>query len=160
VSSIRQIRSKLDVLGDRRTLNQLARSKSVHLVRTFEDGNSACGAPEPEQRPSVEFALALIQGKWKIPILLRLEQGPARLGQLRRLLPQASKKVLTQHLREMESDGLIVRTDLSEKVPHVEYALSPSLGIAVLHLISALAQWSLLHGKPSPQLGRGHSQDE
>jgi DNA-binding HxlR family transcriptional regulator len=152
VNSIRQIGSKLDVFGDRHTPNQLTESKRVHLVRTLEEGKSACGTPEPAQGPSVEFALALIQGKWKIPILLRLEQGPARLGQLRRLLPQASKKVLTQHLRGMETNGLIVRTDLSDRVPHVEYALSPSLGIAVLHLISALAQWSLLYGKPSSQV--------
>jgi DNA-binding HxlR family transcriptional regulator len=148
VNSTRQIRSKLDVFEDRRTLNQLTGSKRVHLVRTLEAGES--GAPEMQQGASVEFALALIQGKWKIPILLQLEQGSARLAQLRRLLPQASKKVLTQHLREMETDGLIVRTDLSDRVPHVEYALSPSLGIAVLHLISALAEWSLLYGKPSP----------
>ena len=87
-------------------------------------------------------------------------RGQARLGQLRRPLPRASKKVLTQHLRDMEMNGLIVRTDLSDRVPHVEYALSPSLGIAVLHLINALAQWSLLHGKPSPQLGRSRSQDD
>ena len=160
MSSIRQIGSKLDVFGDRPTLNRLTGSKGVHLVRTLEEDKSACGTPEPEQGPSVEFALALIQGKWKIPILLRLEQGPARLGQLRRLLPQASKKVLTQHLREMQTDDLIFRTDLSGRVPHVEYALSPSLGIAVLHLISALAQWSLLYGKPSPHLGSSRSNDE
>jgi DNA-binding HxlR family transcriptional regulator len=141
-------------------MNQLTGSKRVHLVRALEERKSACGALKPEQGPSVEFALALIQGKWKIPILLRLEQGSARLAQLRRLLPQASKKVLTQHLREMEADCLIVRTDLSDRVPHVEYALTPSLGIAVLCLISALAQWSLLYGKPSLQPGRSRSQDE
>jgi DNA-binding HxlR family transcriptional regulator len=160
VNSIREIRSKLDEFGDRPPLNQLTGSKRVHLVRTLEEDKSACGTAEPQQGTSVEFALALIQGKWKIPILLRLERGSARLGQLRRLLPQASKKVLTQHLREMETDGLIVRTDLSDRVPHVEYTLSPSLGIAVLHLISALVQWSLLHGKPSPQLSRSRSHAE
>jgi hypothetical protein len=92
VNSIRQIRSKLDVFEDRRTLNQLTGSKRVHLVWTLEAGESADGAPEMQQGSSVEFALALIQGKWKIPILLQLEQGSARLAQLRRLLPQASKK--------------------------------------------------------------------
>jgi DNA-binding HxlR family transcriptional regulator len=160
VSSIWQMRSNLDVYGDGRTLNQLTGSKRGHLVRTLEEDKSTCGTTEPERGPTAEFALALIQGKWKIPILLRLEQGPARLGQLRRLLPQASKKVLTQHLRGMETNGLIVRTDLSDSVPHVEYALSPPLGIAVLHLISALAQWSLLYGKPSPQLGASRAHKE
>jgi hypothetical protein len=76
VNSIRQIRSKMDGFGGRITLNQLPGPKGVHLVRTPEVGKSACGTPEAEQGPSAEFALALIHGKWKIPILLRLEQGP------------------------------------------------------------------------------------
>ncbi len=88
----------------------------------------------------VQAAIALIQGKWKIGILSRLQYGPLRLSQLRRLFPGASKKMLTQHLREMEKDGLIVRSDRSAKVRHVEYSLSASLGSAVLRLIGTLAQ--------------------
>ena len=65
----------------------------------------------------------------------------ARLSQLRRMFPQASKKMLAQHLREMERDGLIVRTDLSGRLRHVEYSLSDSGGFAVLQLINTLTEW-------------------
>jgi DNA-binding HxlR family transcriptional regulator len=49
----------------------------------------------------VQFAITLIQGKWKLAILVRLENGPARLSRLRRMFLEASKKVLVQQLREM-----------------------------------------------------------
>lgn len=94
-----------------------------------------------QEQASIRFAVNLVRGKWKIGILCRLQEGPARLGDLRRLFPAASKKMLTQHLRQMERDGLIIRTDLSERVPCVEYSLSNSLRVAVVHLIDFLAQW-------------------
>jgi DNA-binding HxlR family transcriptional regulator len=68
-----------------------------------------------------------------------------RLGELRRILPQASKKMLAQHLREMERDGLVVRKNLSGRVLHVEYSLSESGGYATVHLISMLQDWSNEH---------------
>jgi DNA-binding HxlR family transcriptional regulator len=88
-----------------------------------------------------QIAISLIQGKWKMRILSRLQYGPMRLSQLCKIFPDASKKMLTQHLREMEEDGLVVRTDLSTRLRHVEYSLEKSLGVAVLHLISALTEW-------------------
>ena len=57
------------------------------------------------------------------------------------MFPEASKKMLTQHLRELEKDGLVVRTDLSGRLRHVEYSLSNSLGFAALHLIDTLTEW-------------------
>jgi DNA-binding HxlR family transcriptional regulator len=93
------------------------------------------------EESAIQFAIALIQGKWKIAILRRLQHGPVRLGELRRLLPQASKKVLTQHLRRMEKDGLIIRIDIGGKVPRVEYSLATPLGCAVLDLLQAMAKW-------------------
>ena len=50
--------------------------------------------------------------------------------------------MLTQHLRQMERDGLIVRADLSGKVPCVEYSLSDPHGLAVSRLLHILAAWS------------------
>ena len=98
---------------------------------------------------SAQVAINLIQGKWKTRILSRLQCGPVRLGELRRMFPHASKKMLTQHLREMERDGLVIRKDLSGRLLHVEYFLSDSLGFAVLLLISTLTKW-----------GREHLRDE
>ncbi len=50
--------------------------------------------------------------------------------------------MLTQHLRQMERDGLIIRTDRRGKVPHVEYCLSKARGLAVYRLLDFLATWS------------------
>ena len=94
---------------------------------------------------ALQFAFTLLQGKWKTRILRLLQYGPLRLGELRRNLPQASKKVLTQHLRQMEKDGLIIRTDLSGNVPYVEYSLSAPLGLATLNLIQTIAEWGAQH---------------
>ena len=101
-----------------------------------------------QEQAAIRFTVALVQGKWKVGILCRLQEGPARLGELRRLFPRASKKMLTQHLRQMERDGIIVRTDLSGKVPHVEYSLSNPQGQAVSRLLQILATWSGDYSEP------------
>ena len=95
----------------------------------------------PLEQAAIRFAVNLVQGKWKIGILCRLREGPARLEGLRRLFPLASKKMLTQHLRQMERDGLIVRSDLSGRVPHVEYSLLEPRGIAISRLLDFLSLW-------------------
>jgi DNA-binding HxlR family transcriptional regulator len=53
------------------------------------------------EEPAVEFAISLIEGKWKVPILRQLQGGPIHLGELKRRLAPISKKVLNQHLRQM-----------------------------------------------------------
>ena len=90
---------------------------------------------------SAEAAICLVRGKWKIPILASMLDGPMRLGQLRRLIPRASKKVLVQQLHELEKVGIIVRTDFSGKVKHVEYAISAPLGDQVVNLLQLLSDW-------------------
>jgi DNA-binding HxlR family transcriptional regulator len=121
--------------------------KSISIRRGYserqeqEGGMALCHQCQAEEDQSVQFAIALIQGKWKIGILSSLQRGPARLSQLRRMFPLASKKMLTQHLREMENDGLILRTDLSGRLRHVEYSLTDSGGFAVLQLINTLTEW-------------------
>jgi DNA-binding HxlR family transcriptional regulator len=112
-------------------------------------GNSASSQQRTQERPksqgaeelSAQFAISLIQGKWKTRILSRVQHGPVRLGELRRIFPEASKKMLTQHLREMEKDGLVIRKDLSGRLRHVEYFLSDPLGFAVVQLIDTLTRW-------------------
>lgn len=107
----------------------------------------------PQEQAAISFAIGLVQGKWKLGILCRLQEGPARLGDLRRLFPAASKKMLTQHLRQMERDGLIVRSDLSGKVPHVQYSLLEPRGIAISRLLDFLSTWGkeyLPESAPNP----------
>jgi DNA-binding HxlR family transcriptional regulator len=113
--------------------NQGGRSERIESAN-FPRGSSAA-------LDGVQFAISLIQGKWKLAILFRLDKGPARLSQLRRLFPAASKKVLIQQLKEMERDGLVLRTDLSHRLRHVEYSLSQKRGFATLQLVNLLARW-------------------
>lgn len=116
--------------------------KRHHSLRPAKEKASEQRQFSSQEQAAICVALALIQGKWKVGILCRLQERPARLGDLRRLFPNASKKMLTQHLRQMERDGLIIRTDRSGKVPHVEYSLSKSCGLAVSRLLDFLATWS------------------
>ena len=110
-----------------------------------------------QEQAAIRFAVNLVQGKWKIGILCRLQEGPARLGELRRLFPAASKKMLTQQLRQMERDGLIVRNDLSRKVPHVQYSLLEPRGIAVSRLLHFLAEWSMEYPTRASDIGENSS---
>jgi len=66
----------------------------------------------------------LFQGEWRIYVLCAMRSGPVRLGQLARMIPKASKKMLTQNLRELEAKGIVVRKDLSDVVLHIEYELT------------------------------------
>lgn len=84
----------------------------------------------------------LLQGKWKLQILCSMCAGPVRLGQLARLVPGASKKMLTQNLRKLEADGIVLRTDLSDVVLHVEYDLNPVLRDSIADILNQLAKWS------------------
>lgn len=91
-------------------------------------------------RASLTFE-RLFQGKWKLQILSVMCSGPVRLGQLARLIPGASKKMLTQNLRKLELDGIVVRTDFSDIVLHVEYDLNPDLRDSVSDLLDQLDNW-------------------
>lgn len=87
-------------------------------------------------------ALQFLQGKWKLSILEALQEGPTRLGELRRKLPAASKKVLAATLRKMEQHRLIVRRDLGGRVPHVEYVLEEVTRAGLKELLHALGHWA------------------
>ncbi|MCJ8169342.1 winged helix-turn-helix transcriptional regulator [Atopomonas sediminilitoris] len=88
----------------------------------------------------VEVSLDVIGGKWKGVIVYHLLAGTQRFGQLQRLLPGISQRVLTKQLREMEAHGLIERTVHPVVPPHVDYALSP-LGHELAPVIAALKHW-------------------
>ncbi|MFJ8977234.1 winged helix-turn-helix transcriptional regulator [Streptomyces sp. NPDC102282] len=73
----------------------------------------------------IDAALDVVNGKWKGLILWELDAHRVRrFSELRRGLPGVSEKMLTQHLREMEADGLVHRTVHAEVPPRVEYSLT------------------------------------
>lgn len=81
---------------------------------------------EVQERPSkgVETTLNVIGGKWKLLILWHLAIASRRYGQLRRLIPGITEKMLVQQLRELEADEIIGRNVFDEVPPRVEYFLT------------------------------------
>ena len=88
----------------------------------------------------VETTIAVVGGKWKPMILYALLSGPRRFGELTRLIPEITQRMLTLHLRELEEDGVIAREIYKQVPPKVEYSLTP-LGQTVEPLLSFMQQW-------------------
>ena len=88
----------------------------------------------------VELSLDIIGGKWKIPIIWRLREDTLRYGEIRKSLPKITHKMLTQQLRELESDEIITRKVYQEVPPKVEYSLT-LLGKSVIPVIDLLREW-------------------
>ncbi|MEU9704680.1 helix-turn-helix domain-containing protein [Streptomyces sp. NPDC047981] len=88
----------------------------------------------------VTAAIAVIDGKWKTTLLWQLESGPRRPGELRRLLPGLSEKVLTQALREMETDGLVHRRVYDTLPLKTEYSLT-AFGAELATALAPLSDW-------------------
>jgi DNA-binding HxlR family transcriptional regulator len=85
-------------------------------------------------------AFEVIGGKWKASLLWHIRMHPRRFGELRRLTPGISEKMLIQQLREMQADGLIDRKDFHEVPPRVEYSIT-KLGASLDDALVPLANW-------------------
>lgn len=88
----------------------------------------------------ISATLRVIGGKWKPLILCYLGRGPRRPGDLLRLIPPITPKMLTQQLRELAADGIVTRTVFPEVPPHVEYALTP-VGRSLRPVLLAMSTW-------------------
>jgi DNA-binding HxlR family transcriptional regulator len=89
---------------------------------------------------AVEATLDLIDGKWKGVILFHLQSGTQRFGELRRLMPGITQRMLTKQLRALEDDRLILRKVYAEVPPRVEYRLSET-GESLRPVIDTLKAW-------------------
>jgi DNA-binding HxlR family transcriptional regulator len=85
-------------------------------------------------------AQALIGGKWKVIILWLLHDGVKRFSEIHRAIPDVTQSMLTNTLRDLESDGLIHREVYREVPPKVEYSLTP-IGRKLLPVLQMLAEW-------------------
>ena len=93
----------------------------------------------------LEAALAVIGGKWKFLVVYRLAvNGPQRFGQLRRLVDGVSEKMLISTLRELQADGIVVRTDFREVPPRVQYSLT-EFGFELSRAVEPLCEWGTTH---------------
>lgn len=98
---------------------------------TSDDPNFSCG---------IGPAFSVIGGKWKAAILWELNGVTRRFGELRRLVPGISEKMLIQQLRELVADRLVLRVAQNAVPPHVEYSLTP-LGESLNIAMGPLADW-------------------
>ena len=94
----------------------------------------------------VVATLDIIGGKYKALILWHLTDGTLRFGELRKLIPQATQKMLTQQLRELEADCLLTRTVYPIVPPKVEYSLT-DFGRSFLPVLYAMYDWGAQYMK-------------
>ena len=88
----------------------------------------------------IEATIALIGGKYKTLILWHLKDTILRFNELKKLIPKATPKMLTQQLRELESDGLIIRVVYPVVPPKVEYSLS-DFGKSIIPILDSMCDW-------------------
>jgi DNA-binding HxlR family transcriptional regulator len=91
---------------------------------------------------AVIATLKLFATKWKPCILCYLIERPMRYNELHRIIPNISKKILSEHLKELETDSLIIRVQYDDKLQWVEYSLSEK-GRSLLPILSQLQNWGL-----------------
>jgi DNA-binding HxlR family transcriptional regulator len=96
----------------------------------------------------VERTVRVIGGRWKPVILYQLRAGSCRFNALRRQIPGVTQRMLTQHLRELEADGIISRHIHAVVPPRVDYALTP-MGQSLMPVMEAMAAWGAAN--PAPQ---------
>jgi len=90
----------------------------------------------------ITFAVDIIGGKWKpIIIWLLLNEGTLRFGEINKRMPGVALKVLSRSLKELETDGIVVRAVFAEVPPRVEYSLSAK-GEALREIMALLCGWS------------------
>jgi len=96
--------------------------------------------PNPESCP-IRDILDRISGKWALLVFLELEAGPQRFNALLKCVPDISRRMLTQTLRDFERDGMVERRVYPTKPPSVDYRLTP-LGQSLLGPIAVLVRWA------------------
>lgn len=88
----------------------------------------------------IQVVVDVIGGKWKLSILYHLFQGTKRYGELKRLVPKATERMLTLQLRELEAFGIVRRTVYPEVPPKVEYSLT-DLGRSLEPILLTMLDW-------------------
>jgi len=91
---------------------------------------------------SVEATLSVIGGVWKPVLLFHLLGGKLRFNALCRLTPNATQRMITLQLRELEADGIVLRTVYPEVPPRVEYELTP-LGHTLKPVLLSMRSWGM-----------------
>jgi DNA-binding HxlR family transcriptional regulator len=90
----------------------------------------------------VQATLGIFSGKWKMLLLWNLRHGAKRFGELGRDISGITPAMLTNHLRELEEDGIVARHTWPEVPPRVEYRLTPA-GESLIPVIATMEKWAI-----------------
>ena len=93
---------------------------------------------------SVQTTLRILGGKWKILILWHLKDEVKRFGELKRLMPEITEKMLIQQLRELEKDAIVHRNVYPDVPPKVEYSFT-AYGRSLEPVLQVLCNWGEAH---------------
>jgi len=101
---------------------------------------------------AVSEALRVLEGKWKIVIIVQLfaAKDPLRFSELERRVEGVNQKMLIQQLKELEKDGIVTRTVYPQVPPRVEYTLG-EMGVALGPSMEALIDWAFMKCEASGQ---------
>lgn len=88
------------------------------------------------------FTMNAIGNKWKPIIIHTLGEETMRYGKIHFMIPSISNKILSEQLKELEADGILIRKKYAETPPKVEYNLSQK-GLELLPILQSLGEWGL-----------------
>ena len=94
----------------------------------------------------VTTTLSVIGGKWKPIILFTIRNEKKRFGEIKKLIPGITQKMLTQQLRELEQDGIILRKVYPVVPPKVVYSMT-EYGLSLSPVLNAMAAWGSAHNR-------------
>ncbi|RDV03991.1 winged helix-turn-helix transcriptional regulator [Undibacter mobilis] len=118
----------------------------THLKVGYAPQSNPAHTPQTAAQ-GIEAAFGMLEGRWKILILFHLFNGTVmRFSELERAIPDVSQKMLTQQLRQLESDGIVMRVVHAEVPPRVEYRLT-EWGETLCPALDSLLAWA--ERKPS-----------
>ena len=92
----------------------------------------------------IDFTMSLIGNKWSMWILWNLQDRPLRFGELKRLIPGITEKMLIQQLKKFENNNILVRKVYPEVPPKVEYRLTQN-GKSLITVMTLIKQWGEDH---------------
>ena len=98
---------------------------------------------------SLTRSMSIIGTKWKPIIVYVLQKRKVRFGQLDAYIPLITRKVLTEQLKELEEDGIVIRESFNETPPRVEYSLTKK-GLELLPILNSIIVWNEKHETMSP----------
>lgn len=114
----------------------------MYMTRVKESSTIQENKKQAYTECPITYVMEKIGGYWKPIIIFNLLDGTKRYSEIKRAMPQITEKVLIQHLKQLEEDGIVIRKAKPVVPPYVEYALSKS-GRKLYPVLHAMAVWAV-----------------